>query len=68
MVGREEKSLLCDPGSELRLGGREKKKKGEDNKWDEEKRGRKKVPLVYTHQVQSRQINTTAAVIRVFDY
>ena len=26
-----EKSLLCDPGSELRLGGREKKK-GEDNK------------------------------------
>ena len=29
MVGREEKSLLCDPGSELRLGGREKKK-GED--------------------------------------
>ena len=34
-----EKSLLCDPGSELRLGGREQK--GEDNKWDEKKR---KVP------------------------
>ena len=29
------KSLLCDPGSELQLGGREKKK-GEDNKWDVE--------------------------------
>ena len=25
VVGRGEKSLLCDPGSELRLGGREKK-------------------------------------------
>ena len=31
-MGREEKSLLSDPGSELRLGGREKK--GEDSKWD----------------------------------
>ena len=28
-MGRGEKSLLCDPGSELQLGGREKKK-GED--------------------------------------
>ena len=27
-----EKSLLCDPGFEVRLGGREQK--GEDNKWD----------------------------------
>ena len=34
VVGRGEKSLLCDPGSELRLGGREKK--GEDNKLDGE--------------------------------
>ena len=32
-----EKSLPCDPGSELRLGGIEKKK-GEDNKWDGKKR------------------------------
>ena len=32
-----ENSLLCDPGSELRLGGREKKK-GEDNKWDGKKK------------------------------
>ena len=31
-MARGEKSLLCDPRSELRLGGREKK--GEDNKWD----------------------------------
>ena len=29
-----EKSLLCDTGSELRLGGREKKK-GDNNKWDD---------------------------------
>ena len=29
-MGRVEKSLLCDPGSELTLGGRGKK--GEDNK------------------------------------
>ena len=27
-----EKSLLCDPGSELRLGGREQR--GRDNNWD----------------------------------
>ena len=33
-----EKILLCDPGSELRLGERERKT-GEDNKWDEEKKG-----------------------------
>ena len=33
-MGREGgESLLCDPGSKLRLGGR-RKKKGEDNKWD----------------------------------
>jgi len=31
--GQGEKSLLCGPGSELRLGGREKQK-GEDNKRD----------------------------------
>ena len=30
--------MLCDPGSELRLGGREK---GEDNKWDGKKRKEK---------------------------
>ena len=32
-MGRGEKSLLRDPGSELRLGGREKKK-GEDTEWN----------------------------------
>ena len=26
VVGRGEKSLLCDPGSELRLGGRENRR------------------------------------------
>ena len=31
--GGGEKSLLCDPGSELRLGGREEMK-GEGNRWD----------------------------------
>ena len=35
-MGRGEKSLLCDPGSELRLEGR--RKKGEDSKWDGEKK------------------------------
>lgn len=36
MVGRGEKSLFCDPGSELWLrGGRGKK--GEDNKWNRTK-------------------------------
>ena len=42
-MGKGEKSLLCDPGSELRLGGREKKE-GQDSKWDgknEEKKGKK---------------------------
>ena len=38
--GRE-MSLLCDPGSELRLGG-SKKKKGDQNKWDGEKKQEKK--------------------------
>ena len=39
VVGRGEKSLLCDPGSELRLftGGREKRK-GEDKKRDGNKK------------------------------
>ena len=34
--GGEEAAIICDPGSELQLGGREKK--GEDNKQDEEKK------------------------------
>ena len=41
-MGRGKKSLLCDPASELRLGGREKKK-GEENKWDGKKKKRKEV-------------------------
>ena len=36
VVGRGEKSLLCDPESELRLGGRGYK--GKDNKWDGKKK------------------------------
>ena len=40
-----EKSLQCDPGSELRLGGRENK--GEDNKWD----GRRKKTKTKTKNV-----------------
>ena len=40
VVGR--KSLLCDPGSELRLGGRENRK-GEDNTWDGKKKKKKAV-------------------------
>ena len=39
-MGKGEESLLCDPGYELRLGGREKKK-GEDNKWDEKTKNKK---------------------------
>ena len=38
---KKKKSLLCDPGSELRLRGR-KKNKGKDNKWD----GKKKEVIV----------------------
>ena len=40
---RGDKSLLCDPGSDIRLRGREKKK-GRDtiNKWDEKKKKRRK--------------------------
>ena len=38
-MGRGEKSLLCDPGSELLLGGREKRRanilKGDKEKIDE---------------------------------
>ena len=38
-----EKSLLYDPGSELRLGGREKKKGADDNKDGKKKREKKQV-------------------------
>ena len=38
--GGRESPVVCDPGSELRLGGREKKK-GEDNKWNGEKKKKK---------------------------
>ena len=38
--------MLCEPGSELRVGGKEKRK-GEDNKWDE--RGKKKVRRTSQH-------------------
>ena len=44
--GQGEKSLLCGPGSELRLGGREKKK-GEDNKRDGKKSSRRAWWIVY---------------------
>ena len=37
VMGRGEKSLLCDPGSELLLRKREREEKGEENKWDGEK-------------------------------
>ena len=40
-MSRGEKSLLCDPGSELRLGGRENRK-AQDDKWDGEKKKKKK--------------------------
>ena len=48
VVGRGgEKSLLCDPGSELRLGGREKKK-GEDNNGMKKKTKKKNVIMQCT--------------------
>ena len=40
-MGSGEKSLQCDPGSELRLGGGEKKK-GEDNIRDGKKEGKER--------------------------
>ena len=49
--GGEERSLLCDPGSELRIGGREKKK-GEDNKWDGKKRGGASARPHYAYVIQ----------------
>ena len=36
VVGRGEEGPLCDPGSELLLGGRARGEECEDNKWDEE--------------------------------
>ena len=39
VVGRGKEGPLCDPGSELLLGGREGgREKCEDNKWDEKKK------------------------------
>ena len=45
VVGRGEKSLLCDPGSELRLGGRGNKK-GKDNDWDGRKNNYDRDPVM----------------------
>ena len=40
VVGRREQSLLCDPGSELRLGGRRRKKGGGHNmEWKKNEEG-----------------------------
>ena len=41
VVGRGKKSLLSDPGAELRP-GKEKAKKWEANRWDEQKEQKKK--------------------------
>ena len=49
-MGRGEKSLICDPGSELRLGGREKN--GEDSERDEEKN------VLYVHMHVSYVVDT----------
>ena len=51
--GEGGKSLLYDPGSALRLGGREKK--GKDNKWD----GKRK---------KERKKKGTRTVVRVYRY
>ena len=43
VAGRGWKSLLCDPGSELRVGRRERRRCAKIiNKWDEKKRRKKK--------------------------
>ena len=58
-VGRGERSLLCDPGSELLLGGR-RNKKGENSKWDgkvkitKNTRGTKYLPYDYHSSVCTR--------------
>ena len=44
-VGRGERSLCNDSGSELCLGGEKEKEKCEDARWDEQKREEKAVPL-----------------------
>ena len=43
--GDGEKSLLCDPGSELRVGGRGK---AQDIKWDENK-NKKLVRMIHSY-------------------
>ena len=46
VAGRGEKSLLCDPGSELRVGRRERRRcMCEDNEWDE--KTKKKMSALY---------------------
>ena len=52
LCGVGEKSLLCDPGSELRLGGREKKE-GEDNKWDGKNKIKCSVDLPTRNKIQN---------------
>ena len=38
VAGKVERSLVNDPGSELRLGKENKKEKCENDRWDEERR------------------------------
>ena len=62
VVGRGGKSLLSDPGSEIRLlvwGGRRRKKKCKDTRWDEPKtkriwKKRKELPKVARASIRSR--------------
>ena len=54
VAGAGRGGLLCDPGSELQLiVGREKKKQGEDNTWDERKNQEKKRRGRRTHTTKS---------------
>ena len=41
IVGRREKSLLCDPGSELRLGGRENRRAKITNEMENKNKNKK---------------------------
>ena len=65
VAGRRGKSLLRDPGSELRLVmGRREKKKGEDNKWDGKKKNKKKL-LHGTPGARSCQITSLHLLVVV---
>ena len=69
MVGKGEKSQLCDPGSELRLGGKEKRK-GQQKKEGMERKEKEKgntPPRLFSPKLQHDNDSVGNTLSSTFD-